>query len=77
MRKILVRYAEAARLKCPLSPHKFRHFPLTWLKKQGIDDALVQPYSGHQSRKSLEVHSRLAIGDAQQEYDVVMGRFPV
>nr|WP_242837082.1 hypothetical protein [Dehalobacter restrictus] len=39
-----------------LSPHKLRHFSLTWLKKQGIDDALIQPYSAYESRKSLEVY---------------------
>lgn len=77
VRKILTRYADAAGLKHPVSPHKLRHFLLTWLKKQGIDDALIQPYSGHQSRKSLEIYSRLAIGDAQQEYDEAIGRFPV
>jgi hypothetical protein len=27
----------------------------TWLKKKGIDDALIQPYSGHENRASLEV----------------------
>lgn len=61
----------------PVSPHKLRHFLLTWLKKQGIDDALIQPYSGHASRQSLEVYSRLALTDAQQEYDRAMERFPV
>lgn len=45
VRKILARYAEAAGLKRPLSPRKFRHFLLTWLKKQCIDGALIQPYS--------------------------------
>jgi integrase/recombinase XerD len=50
---------------------------LTWLKKQGIDDALIQPYSGHSSRKSLEIYSQLAIADAQLAYDGVMPRFPV
>ena len=59
------------------SPRKLRHFLLTWLKKQGIDDALIQPYSGHASRQSLEVYSRLAIADAQQEYSQAMTRFPV
>jgi integrase/recombinase XerD len=49
---------------------------LTWLKKQGIDDALIQPYSGHESRKSLEVYSKLAITDAQQEYNEVINKFP-
>jgi integrase/recombinase XerD len=35
------------------------------------------PYSGHSSRKSLEVYSLLAIGEAQGRYEEVMGRFPV
>ncbi|MFC0396312.1 tyrosine-type recombinase/integrase [Paenibacillus mendelii] len=60
-----------------LSPHKLRHFLLTWLKKQGIDDALIQPYSGHESRKSLEVYSKLAITDAQNEYNEVINKFPI
>ncbi len=77
VRKILARYAERAGLERPISPHKMRHFLFTWLKKQGVDDALIQPYSGHESRKSLEVYSLLAIGEAQERYDEVMGRFPV
>jgi integrase/recombinase XerD len=77
IRKILSRYAEAARLSHPISPHKLRHFLLTWLKKQGIDDALLQPYSGHASRQSLEVYSRLAISEAQEAYDQVIDDFPV
>lgn len=60
-----------------LSPHKLRHFLLTWLKKQGIDDALIQPYSGHASRKSLEVYSKLTITDARDEYERVIPEFPV
>ena len=77
VRKLLARYAAAARLAQPISPHRLRHFLLTWLKKQGIDDALIQPYSGHASRQSLEIYSRLALTDAQQEYDRAMARFPV
>ena len=77
VRKILARYAAAAGLSQPISPHQLRHFLLTWLKKQGIDDALIQPYSGHASRQSLEIYSRLAIGEAQAEYEDVIGRFPV
>jgi integrase/recombinase XerD len=77
VRRMLERYAHAAGLARNVSPHQLRHFLLTWLKKQGIDDALIQPYSGHASRQSLEVYSRLAIGEAQAEYDSVMGRFPV
>jgi len=77
VRKILAGYAAAAGLAHPVSPHQLRHFLFTWLKKQGIDDALIQPYSGHAKRQSLEVYSRMAIGDAQREYNQVIGKFPV
>jgi integrase/recombinase XerD len=77
IRKILAKYSEEAKLSQNLSPHKLRHFLLTWLKKQGIDDALIQPYSGHESRKSLEVYSKLAITEAQNEYNEVISKFPI
>lgn len=77
VRRMLERYAEAAGLERTISPHQLRHFLLTWLKKQGIDDALIQPYSGHASRQSLEIYSRLALEDAQDEYNNVISRFPV
>jgi len=75
--RLLERSATAAGLPQPISPHRLRHFLLTWLKKQGVDDALIQPYSGHASRQSLEIYSRLAIADAQAAYADTMGRFPV
>lgn len=77
IRKILERYAHAAGLDKSISPHKLRHFLFTWLKKQGIDDAFIQPYSGHASRKSLEVYSNLSLADAQTEYNQAIHRFPV
>jgi integrase/recombinase XerD len=43
VRRLLERYAIAAGLPQPISPHRLRHFLLTWLKKQDIDDALIQP----------------------------------
>ncbi len=77
VRRMLERYAQAAGLERNVSPHQLRHFLLTWLKKQGVDDALIQPYSGHASRQSLEIYSRLAIEEAQDEYNSVISRFPV
>ena len=77
VRKLLARYAAQAGLARPISPHRLRHFLFTWLKTQGIDDALIQPYSGHASRQSLEIYSRLALAEAQEEYEQVIGRFPV
>lgn len=77
IRKILSHYTDAAEMERSISPHKLRHFLFTWLKKQGIDDALIQPYSGHESRKSLEIYSRLSIGEAQKEYNEVINKFPI
>ncbi len=77
IRKILAKYAKAAEISAGISPHMLRHFLLTWLKKQGIDDSLIQPYSGHATRQSLEVYSKLSIKEAQKEYDRVIKKFPV
>jgi len=77
VRKMLARYTTQAGITRSLSPHKWRHFLFTWLKKQGIDDALIQPYSGHESRKSLEIYSRLSLSDAQPSYNQAMEHFPL
>lgn len=77
VRALLARYAHLAGLEHNMPPHRLRHFLFTWLKTQGLDDALIQPYSGHASRKSLEVYSRLALADAQETYDQAIRRFPV
>ncbi len=74
---ILGRYAAAAGITRSMSPHKWRHFLFTWLKAQGIDDVLIQPYSGHASRQSLEIYSKLSLAEAQPLYDQAMGRFPI
>lgn len=68
VRKMLARYATQAGITRSMSPHKWRHFLFTWLKKEGIDDALIQPYSGHTTRQSLEIYSRLSLTDAQPAY---------
>jgi len=47
------------------------------MKKQGIDDALIQPYSGHESRQSLEIYSKLSIGEAQESYENIINKFPI
>jgi integrase/recombinase XerD len=77
VRKMLQRYAQAAGIPRSMSPHKWRHFLFTWLKKEGIDDALIQPYSGHATRQSLEIYSKLSLADAQPSYNQAMERFPI
>lgn len=77
IRKILADYAKQAGLKQSISPHKLRHFLFTWLKKQGVDDALIQPYSGHKTRQSLEIYSKLSLADAQEAYNEEIEKFPI
>jgi integrase/recombinase XerD len=77
VRKILMRYTNLAGIKKSISPHRLRHFLFTWLKKKGIDDALIQPYSGHEKRDSLEIYSRLSLVDAQKKYNEVINDFPI
>lgn len=74
---MLTRYAQSAGITRSMSPHKWRHFLFTWLKKEGIDDALIQPYSGYATRQSLEIYSRLSLADAQPSYNQAMERFPI
>jgi hypothetical protein len=50
---------------------------VAWLKTQAIDDALIQPYSGHATRRSLEIYSCIALSDAQQAHDDAIRRYPV
>ena len=77
VRALLARYADLAGLEHNMAPHRLRHFLFTWLKTQGLDDALIQPYSGHASPKSLEIYSRLSLADAQESYDQAISRFLV
>jgi integrase/recombinase XerD len=76
-RKILEKHLTQAGLKSTISPHKLRHFLFTWLKKQSIDDAFIQPFSGHESRKTLEIYSKLSISDAQEAYNEVINKFTI
>ena len=77
IRKILQKYSDEAGLEHSISPHKLRHFLFTWMKKKGVDDAMIQPYSGHESRKSLEIYSKLSLGDCQEKYEEEIKSFPV
>jgi len=52
-------------------------FLFTWMKTKGVDDALIQPYSGHESRKSLEVYSKLSLSECQDEYENQIKNFPI
>lgn len=77
IQKMFKRYVSEAEISESLTPHKIRHYLFRWLKSQGVDDALIQPYSGHVTRQSLEIYSRLSLNDAQVVYDEKMKKFLV
>lgn len=66
IRAILSDYTKRAGIARSISPHKLRHFLFSWLKKQGIDDALIQIYSGHDHLKSLEIYSKTFYGQCSK-----------
>jgi hypothetical protein len=37
----------------------------------------IQPYSGHATRQSLEIYSKLSLADAQLSYNQAMEHFPL
>ncbi len=77
IRKILAEYAKAAQMGQSMSPNKLRHFLFTWMKKQNIEDELILPYSGLQSKHSLEKYEKLSIAEVQKEYEKIIKQFPV
>lgn len=77
IRKIMQKYTAEAGIEHSISPHKLRHFLFTWMKRKGVDDALIQPYSGHERRNSLEMYSKLSLSDCQKEYENQIKDFPV
>lgn len=74
---MLEKYSELAGMTNTISPHKLKHFLFTWLKNQGVDNALIQPYSSHETYASLEVYSKLSLSNAQDTYDEKIKDFPV
>jgi len=77
IRKMMAKYAEEARLEKPLTPYQLRYFLLRWLKQQGLDDALIQPYTGHVTKPSFLGGPQPSREKAQEAYEKVMLKFPV
>ena len=40
-RLMLMKYTKKAGIEHSISPHTLRHFLFTWMKKKGVDDALM------------------------------------
>ena len=77
IRKILEKYSKCAGIEKNISPNQLRHFLFIWLKKKGISDDLIQPYSGHERLESLRVYSNPSLAESQEAYDENIKNFPV
>lgn len=72
IQQIVEHYQEAAGIEQNVHPHLFRHQILTWLKRQGLEDAQIQLISGHASRKSLEIYTHLGLKDVTDDYQAAL-----
>ena len=78
IRKISAQYSKAAGIKVNISPNTLRNFLFTWMKENKVEDALIQPYSGHKHIDSLEKYGKLAtFKQAKEEYEKIIRKFPV
>ena len=77
IRSILSEYSKLAKMQKNITPGKLRHFLLLWMKKQNIDDDLIQYYSGNESKEALKIYDKLKISNNSEDLSRVMKRFPV
>ncbi len=73
-------YSQKAGLGNTVNPNALRTFWVNWLKQQGIGDAMLQPYSGHKKRSSLEIYDHkglFKIEEVQAQYESVMQQLPI
>lgn len=77
IRRILEIYAKKAGMDITISPRKMRHFLLAWMKKQHINDALIQSVSGIERASELEKYNPAASSEAQQSYNQVIDKLTI
>jgi len=79
IRKILSMYSEMAGMENSVSPNTLRTFFISWLKHQGIDNAMLQTYCGVGSHNSLaryQTEHAFEIEDVHEHYESAMQKLP-
>jgi integrase/recombinase XerD len=72
IQQIVKYYAEKAGIKA--TPHTFRHQAITWLTKNGFNDAELMLITGHSSKESLKIYQHISLQDVENKYQNAMKR---
>ena len=77
IRKMLERYRKMCGMDGKISPHKFRHFLFTWMKKEGVEDEFILHYTSIKKQESIKLYADLAIEHNHKIYEEKIKNFPV
>ena len=77
IRKMLERYRKICGMDGKISPHKFRHFLFTWMKKEGVEDEFILHYTSIKKQESIKLYADLALEHNHKIYEQKIKNFPL